>query len=83
MYNMYADRVEAETGTGMLWHAVDGDRTALCARSFNAVQTPDGGCDREDHCCSRMNAVTGAVRPSLALVGDPRTPGVGGDPHGC
>lgn len=82
MYNMYADRVETETGTGMLWHAVDGDGNALCARSSNAVQTPNGECDREDRCCSRMNVIVRAVRPSPVLVGDPRTPGVGGDPHG-
>lgn len=83
MYNMCTGHVASEVGTGLLWHADEGSGNALCARIFNAAQTADGMCDREDYCRCCMNAVAGTVRPSrISPVGDPRTPVVGGDPHG-
>jgi hypothetical protein len=66
MYHMCAEHVATETGTGLLWHAVDGNGNALCTRTFNAAQTPDVVFDREDYCRSCMNAVAGTIRPSRA-----------------
>ncbi|ALC18639.1 hypothetical protein ACH46N_34980 [Streptomyces pristinaespiralis] len=80
MYNMCAEHVATETGTGLLWHAVDANGNALCARIFSAAPTPDGACDREGYCSSCMNAVADAVRSSAAA--DPRAPVGGGHPHG-
>jgi hypothetical protein len=80
MYNMCAEHVATETGTGLLWHAVDGNGNTMCTRIFSAAPTPDGASDREDYCRSCMNAVGDAVRSSSA--GEPRNPVAGGHPHG-
>lgn len=78
MHNMCAEHVATENGTDLLWHAVDSNGNALCARIFSAAPAPDGASHREDYCRTCMNAVGNAVRP----VGNPRTPAVGSDPHG-
>lgn len=42
MYNMCTEHVPTETGTGQLWHAVDGH--ASCARSTPGVGGDPHGC---------------------------------------
>ena len=44
MYNMCAEHMATETGTGMLWHAVDGNAKASCARSTPGVGGDLHGC---------------------------------------
>lgn len=61
MYNMCAEHVATETGSGLLWHAVDGNGNTLCTRIFIAAPASDSGCDREDYCRSCMNAVADAA----------------------
>ncbi|MGW7368775.1 hypothetical protein ACWGI8_36430 [Streptomyces sp. NPDC054841] len=75
MYNMCAEHIATMTGTGLLWHALDGDGNALCARIFigKAPSAQDGLCDREDYCHSCMDALADAVR-TYPVATDSRTP---------
>lgn len=79
MYNMCAEHVATETGSGLLWHAVDGNGDALCERAFSAAPTPGGAGDYEGYCGRCMDAVAVAVRSHAAA--DPPAPVVGGHPH--
>lgn len=97
MYNMCAERVATEHGSGLSWHGVDREGTVLGARTSGdkPASTPDGVCDRDDNCRSCVNLVAQAVRPSpvmadtSTLVGDATqqnadlvAPNPGGHPRG-
>lgn len=73
MYNMCAEHVATENDTGLLWHVVDRNGNALCARIFRdkAASTPDGMCAREDYCRNCMSVVATTVRPSLVTTDSP------------
>lgn len=75
MYNMRAEHVATENGTGLSWHGVDREGNDLCARIFSdkAASAPDSVCDRDDYCRSCMNFVAQAVRPS-PVTADSSTP---------
>ena len=75
MYDMRAEHMATKSGTGLLWHVVGHEGSALCAwDGVDAVASkPDGVCDGEDYCRSCTNAVAEPVRRS-ADARDPRTP---------
>ncbi|MCZ7456609.1 hypothetical protein [Streptomyces sp. WMMC940] len=66
MYSMCAERITAEGGTTLLWHALDRNGDALCTRpvSGTAVWTPDAVNGRDEYCGDCMNAVAMAFRPA-------------------
>ncbi|MFF3059346.1 hypothetical protein [Streptomyces sp. NPDC057909] len=77
MYNMRAEHVVTENGIRLLWHVVDRNGNALCARIFRdkASSTPDGMCAREDYCRSCMSIVATTVLPSPVTTDSPTSVG--------
>ncbi len=73
MYNMRAEHVATENDTGLLWHVVDRNDNALCARIFRdkAASTPNSMCARENYCRSCMSVVATTARPSPATTDSP------------
>ncbi|MEV0966960.1 hypothetical protein AB0J25_31110 [Streptomyces sp. NPDC049910] len=61
---MCAERIEAEGGTTLLWHALDRNGDALCARMARSTVAwqPGAADDRDEYCGDCMNAVASAFR---------------------
>ncbi|MEI5011092.1 hypothetical protein RB196_30865 [Streptomyces sp. PmtA] len=85
MYSMCAERTATDDGTTLLWHALDRNGDALCARivSGTAVWTPDTGNDRDEYCRDCMNAVAMAFRPGPRAAGGRAAAGRGATPRGA
>ncbi|MFI1472264.1 hypothetical protein [Streptomyces wuyuanensis] len=66
MYSMCAERITAEDGTALLWHALDRNGEALCTRTVGgaAEWTRDAVNDRDEYCGDCMDAVAMAFRPA-------------------
>jgi hypothetical protein len=66
MYSMCAERITAEDGTALLWHALDRNGEVLCTRTVGgaAEWTRDGVNDRDEYCGDCMEAVAMAFRPA-------------------
>lgn len=78
MYSMCAERITAEDGTALLWHALDRNGEVLCTRTVGgtAEWTRDAVNDRDEYCGDCMDAVAMAFRPA------PRADGAhGADAH--
>ncbi|MFJ6946968.1 hypothetical protein ACISU4_20330 [Streptomyces wuyuanensis] len=65
MYSMCAERITAEDGTALLWHALDRNGELLCTRPVGgaAEWTQDAVNDRDEYCGDCMDAVAMAFRP--------------------
>ncbi|WP_432076776.1 hypothetical protein [Streptomyces wuyuanensis] len=66
MYSMCAERITAENGTALLWHALDRNGEVLCTRTAGgtAEWTRDAVSDRDEYCDDCMHAVAMAFRPA-------------------
>lgn len=66
MYSMRAERITAEDGTALLWHALDRNGEVLCTRTVGgtAEWTRDAVNDRDEYCDDCMAAVALAFRPA-------------------
>ncbi|GBQ02811.1 hypothetical protein SSP531S_42750 [Streptomyces spongiicola] len=77
MYSMCAERIEAESGTTLLWHALDRNGDALCARMAGGTAggtagwQPTTADDRDEYCGDCMNAVASAFRHGPDGAGGP------------
>ncbi|TLQ42331.1 hypothetical protein [Streptomyces marianii] len=72
MYSMCAERIAAEGGTTLVWHALDTNGDALCARPVRgtAAWTPEAVNGLDEYCRDCMNAVAMAFRPASRAPGD-------------
>lgn len=71
MYSMCAERIAAEGSTTLLWHALDRNGDALCARMAGgtAAWQPDGADERDEYCGDCMDAVARAFRHAAGGAG--------------